>query len=162
MPQDIDRALKSEAFYTQALSTDAAIDKYAEIPVTAPAKARFAFAMLVARSQDIGPSTPNELIISVVAGTRVFVISAATEAAINPIPVCDDAWQDSERKAEAIDLAPAVSEHQDQSRSEKLLHARDEGAHAFARCFAERARTESFFPALVEQTKGLVQRLPSR
>ena len=37
VPQDVAAALKSEAFYTQALMTDAAIMKYAELPVAKPA-----------------------------------------------------------------------------------------------------------------------------
>ena len=45
VPQDVDAALKSEAFYTQALNTDAAISKYAELPLPRPAQAKLAFAM---------------------------------------------------------------------------------------------------------------------
>ena len=80
VPQDVNAALKSAAFYTQALTTDAAISKYVELPVAKPAKAKLAFAMLVARSQDLGPRTPDELIVTVVRGGRVFVVSAPANA----------------------------------------------------------------------------------
>jgi hypothetical protein len=64
VPQEVAAALRSEAFYTQALLTDAAITKYVEIAVARPAGAAFAFAMLVARAQILGPRTPDELIVS--------------------------------------------------------------------------------------------------
>src|SRR5258708_5820580 len=53
-PQASGAALKSEVFYTQALVTDSAIQKYLELPVAKPVGARFAFAMLVARTQVLG------------------------------------------------------------------------------------------------------------
>src|SRR3984893_12567675 len=62
-PQKVEDALKSEPFYTQAISTDAAVVKYAEVPVKKNASAQVV-AILDARSQDMVPRTPDELIVS--------------------------------------------------------------------------------------------------
>jgi hypothetical protein len=87
VPQQVTAALKSEAFYTQALMTDAAFVKFAELRVAKPATATFAFAMLNARTQG-GPAKPDELVVSVVQGGRIFVISAPAGVKIAPIPGC--------------------------------------------------------------------------
>ena len=46
VPQQIGAALKDESFYTQAISTDAAVVNFNELPIAKPASATFAFAML--------------------------------------------------------------------------------------------------------------------
>jgi hypothetical protein len=76
VPQQIDAALASEAFYTQAVQTDAAISRYAELPVTKPAGAKFAHAMLVARSQVLDPRPPDELLVALVKDGRVLLASS--------------------------------------------------------------------------------------
>jgi hypothetical protein len=88
VPQEIAAALQSEAFYTQALQTDSAISKYLDLPIAKPAQAKCVVAMLVARAQDIGPRMPDELIVALVRGGRVFVVSAPANATLAPLPAC--------------------------------------------------------------------------
>ncbi len=145
VPQQVNAALTSEAFYTQALQTDAAISKYVELPVAKPAQAKFAFAMLSARSQDIGPRTADELIVAVVQGTRVFVVSAPANAKIEPMPACQQIWQEAEQKAAAAQDAYIASQLKDEKLSEQSNRLQEEGDAAFHRCFAQRAKSEKFF-----------------
>ncbi len=162
VPQAVGDALKSEAFYTQALATDAAIGRYAELPVAKPAKAGFAFAMLAARSQDIGPRTPEEVIVSVVQAGRVFVVSAPANAKVDPIPACEEVWREYQGKADSIFSAYTASDPKDDKLLAEHTQLQEEGDAAFRRCFAERARNEGFFAKLVEQAQALVDRLPLR
>jgi hypothetical protein len=161
VPQEVAAALKSEAFYTQALMTDAAIMKYAELPVAKPAKASFAYAMLVARSQDVSPRVPDEVIVSVVGAGRVFVVSAPANAKINPIPACQEIRRRAERKT-ATAREAAASEPNDDRLPETSTRPEEEGDAVFRRCFAERAKRERFYAALTKQAQALVDRLPSR
>jgi hypothetical protein len=85
-PQKVEDALKSEPFYTQAISADAAVFKYAEVPVKKLASAQVVVAILDARSQDMGPRTPDELIVSVVQDGKAFIATEPVKAKINPIP----------------------------------------------------------------------------
>jgi hypothetical protein len=162
VPRGVAAALKSEAFYTQALMTDAAIFKYVELPVAKPVKARFAFAMLAARSQDIGPRTPDELIASVVQGGRVFVVSAPANVKIDPMPVCQEIWRESERKTAELREAYAASEPRDDRLFEQSVRMEEGGDAAFRRCFAQRAKEQGFFAVLTKQVQALVDGLPSR
>ena len=162
VPQDVNAALKSAAFYTQALTTDAAISKYVELPVAKPAKAKLAFAMLVARSQDLGPRTPDELIVTVVRGGRVFVVSAPANASIDPMPACQEIWQQALRKAGEAHAAYVASELKDEKLFEQSMKMEEEGDAAFHQCFAQRAKSHGSFAALTRQAQTLIDRLPAK
>lgn len=162
MPQDTAAALKSDTFYTQALRTDAAIAKYAELPVAKPANAKFAFAMLAARSQDIGPRTPDEIIVAVVSGGRIYVLTAPAKAKIGPEPACQRIWRDATRKAAKAHAAYVASGLKDNKLFEQSTRLEEEGDAAFRRCFAQQAKGRSFVAALTRQAQGLIDRLPPK
>lgn len=88
MPQTIAAAVRAEAFYTQGLSTDAAMVSYGELPVKKPAGASFAFAILGARTQDQSPEAPDQIFVTVVKAGRVFVATVPLAVAIKPDPSC--------------------------------------------------------------------------
>lgn len=162
VPQDVDAALKSEAFYTQALNTDAAISKYVELPVAKPANAKLAFAMLAARSQDIGPRTPDELIVSVLRDGRLFVVTAPANAKVDPMPACQKLWRDALRNAAKAHAAYVASGLKDKKLFEQSTRIEEEGDAAFHRCFVQQAKGRSFVTALTRQAQGLIDRLPAR
>jgi hypothetical protein len=159
VPQDVNAALRSESFYTQAISSDASIARFAEIPVTKPASASTAYAMLSMSRQDIGPGVPEEIIVSVARPDRVFILSAAASTKITPIKACDAVWEASERKAKTLYDAYQASGLKDQKVFDQYTRTQEEGDAAFRRCFNERAKNEPFFAALTRQTQELVNRL---
>jgi hypothetical protein len=156
VPQTVAAALKSDSLYNGALYTDAAFFRYAELPVARPADAGLAFAMLVARGQDVGPRTPDEIIVSLLRGARVFIVVAPAGAKVGAIPDCDKIWQKASKQAEK--MAHAGPDPQ----VERFDKLREDGDRAFRRCFAARAPQESYFPALVKQAQGLIDELPRK
>jgi len=156
VPQDLAAALKSEPFYTQAMSQDAAVFRFADIPLAKPANASLVNAMLVARRQDIGLATPDELFIAVLRADRVFIWTAPTtaKAAINP--ACEKVWNDAAARADKAAAEFKKSDPKDDNPSERILQ---EGDDAFRRCFAERAPTEPYFGALTKQAQELLDKL---
>jgi hypothetical protein len=159
VPQQVDKALQSESFYTQAINTDSAVSKYAELPIRKPAKASFVFAMLNARTQTDGPRPVDNIIVSVVQGGRVYVISAETRVTIGPIAKCDAVWQEYELKAQEAYAAAAQYDAKDKNRPDGSK-VRDQGDTAYHRCFAEQASGEKPFAALVQQAQALADALP--
>jgi hypothetical protein len=145
-PAEIDAALRAENFYTQALSHDAAVTHYADIPVTG------GVAMLITHRQDIGPSVPRELIVAVLTGERLFIWSAPARAKVVAIPQCSALWTAAERKAKALEKKSRDNVDQ----AEKL---RADADTAMRQCFNERAKSQAFFPALVNQARELVERV---
>jgi hypothetical protein len=160
VPQDVKAALRSEAFYTQALLTDAAISKYAELPVARPAGATFAFAMLIARSQILGPRTPDQLMVAVVRGGRVFVVNAPANLKVAPLPACERLWQEATRKSAAALKAAAAAQSKGRKPPARFDRIEEEGDVAFHRCFAQRAKGQGFFAVLAKRAQGLVDLLP--
>jgi hypothetical protein len=158
VPQEMRAALQSEAFYTQALSSDAAVFKYVDLPITKPAQSSFAFAMLDARGQDIGPRMPDELIVAVVQGRRVYVISAPARAKISPMPACQKIWDEATQKAADVRKASAGSD----AKADQADRIEEEGDAAFRKCFAQRAESQGFYATLTRQAQALVGRLPTK
>lgn len=160
VPRQMNDALKTEAFYTQAFSADAAVSKYADVPVTKPAKTDFAYATLEARSQDMAPNVPVGLIITVVQAGKVYVVNAPLRPAVKPIKACDDVRKDFESKANAALEKYNASNPKDEALFDRYTKLQEEGTRAFLRCFAERAKGERFFAGVVKQTQALVDALP--
>jgi hypothetical protein len=156
VPQTVAAALKSDSLYNGALYTDAAFFRYAELPVARPADAGLAFAMLFARGQDVGPRTPDEIIVSLLRGGRVFIVIAPAGAKVGGMPDCDKIWQKASRQAEEAAHAGTGAQV---GTFDKL---REDGDRGFRRCFAARAPRESYFPALVKQAQGLINMLPPK
>jgi len=156
VPKDMREALTLQTFYTFAISGDAAVDKYAELPVAKPAKAKSAFAMLAGISQDDAPIIPGEIIVSVLDEASVFIATAPVAAKLDPIPACQDVWSKAEQAAEATREANPG----DDPTFELWMQLRDEGVAAFHRCYAERAKGQPTFAAVVRQAQALLERLP--
>jgi hypothetical protein len=132
MPQDVHAALASEIFYNQAMSTDAAVSRYVELPVTKPAGATFAYAMLIGRSQIDDPRIPDEIIISAISGGRIYLMRAPTPVALHPLPACQALWDRRAGNAE---------------------QQRAKANAAFHRCYAQKARSEPFYPVLAKEAQ---------
>jgi len=159
LPQEPDAAVKEDAFYTQALLTDAAIMRFAELPVRKPAAATFAFAMLGARSQSDVPARADEIFLAVAQGGRVFIAHTRASAAVGPIPSCDAVRNDLVNQSIA---AAAERDLDDEHRRQKAdaLSARSEAE--FLRCFAEKARQEPGFAIATAAAQSLIEQMPLR
>ena len=161
-PQKVEDALKSEPFYTQAISADAAVFKYAEVPVKKLASAQVVVAILDARSQDMGPRTPDELIVAVVQDGKAFIATEPVKAKINPIPACDEIAKDADSKSDKAQADYAASGVKNEKLFDETIHLREQGNRDFRKCFGERARREGFFPTVTQQAQSLIDRLTSR
>ncbi|HMK79344.1 MAG TPA: hypothetical protein VK438_06820 [Xanthobacteraceae bacterium] len=159
VPQDLSAALKSEPFYTQAISPDAAVARFADVPVAKPASASFVNAMLVARRQDIGLTAPDELLIAVMRADRLFIWSAPAQAKVVVNPACEAIWNDAVARGDKAYETYQKSDPKDEKLFEEQTRILQEGDDAFRRCFAEHAASEPFFPALTKQAQELVDKV---
>ena len=159
VPQDPAKALTHVAFYTQAVDSGAALSKYAELPIRKPAAASIAYAMLGGWAQDDGPWEPDELVISVVQGGKLYVVRVPASTKIGPFPACKAVWDDAERKSnEAFER----TQSKPKAKAPDGSKIREDGATAFRSCFAERAPKDKGFPDLVRQAQAIADALPSR
>ena len=155
LPQDAAAAIKDQDFYSQAVLTDAAIVHYADLPITAPPGAGFAYAMLAARTQSDLPGKADEIFIALSQGGRVFVANTKEFNAVGPIAACEAIRNDLEKTA--ADAANA----NDPAAQDKADALSAQSDAEFLKCFAERAPQQAGFAAAVTAAQTLLDRLPT-
>jgi hypothetical protein len=162
VPQKAEEALKSETFFTQALQGDAAVSTYGILPIKKPEGAKFAYATLVGRSQDIGPLVPDEIIVSVIQGPKIFVVSAPTGFEIKVVAACDEIWKASEKKASALQEAWSATERKNEKIYDAYSKAQQDGSDAFRACMFQHIAKADFLPTLTAQAQALADLLPAK
>ncbi|MBR1246461.1 hypothetical protein JQ609_05900 [Bradyrhizobium sp. AUGA SZCCT0169] len=156
VPQQIGAALKDESFYTQAISTDAAVVNFSELPIAKPASATSAFAMLGGRTQDAVPDAADEVFVSALANGKVYVAYGSIKPKVE-VPACVAIKADYDKKADkaADDLQ---SKRIDSKAYDKLGDLRQKGEDAYKKCFTERAPQQPSFAEATRQAQALLAR----
>jgi hypothetical protein len=162
LPTDMAAALERDDFYTQALGGGAAFLAYAKIPITKPAWATLAYAILDGRTQDQPPQVPDEMIITVRRADRVFIVTTNTATAAGPIAACDAAHARAAKQAEAASEADQKAQGKNPALHEKAEQLARDADRIYPDCFAKEAPRAGFFPALVRQAQALVDALPGK
>ena len=73
VPAQVEAALKFDGFYTQAISSDAAVTRFADLDLKTKGGDGLARAMLYRRQQDDGPGAPDEISVSAIRVGRVYI-----------------------------------------------------------------------------------------
>jgi hypothetical protein len=162
LPQDLQAALRSDEFYRQALSTDAAVVTYAQLPVAKSSWAKLAFAVLATRTQDLIGSTPTEMDIVVTGSERVYMVTAKTAVAVGPIAACEKSRRQLKAQADAAQTAYLQSGSKNEALLDKSSKLEEQADRAYVQCFATRARNETSFAAAVKQAQALIDMLPKQ
>jgi hypothetical protein len=158
-PGDVSAILKSDEFYTQAISVDAAVSNYGELPVTTPDGVVAVRAMLAAHRQDFGPIPPAEIFVAVVTGQRLLIVDAPVSVDLKMMPECEKLWNDAVAKADQLLREFAANERKDQKIADQAERAQSEGDEAVRQCFAGRIRNDAAFATLTRQAQYLVDML---
>jgi len=140
--QQVGAALKQEDFYTQAISTDAAVINFSELPIALPAGATLAVAILGGRTQDTAPNEADEVFVAAVANGKAYVAYGSIRPKMK-IPACIAIRAGYIKKAEAM-------------AANKQESFRQQGEDAFKKCFAERAPKDPSFAQATKQAQSLL------
>ncbi len=149
-----DAAMKTETFYLRAIGSDAAILRYAEIPLGIVN----AFAILAARTQDAPPFQADEILVTALRGDRAFVASARVEPEIS-VAACTKAREAAEAKLAQVERAEIKPGPRNAAVLERVIKMRDQIEIDFRTCFAERAPKEAAFANAVTRAKELLDRI---
>lgn len=96
-------------------------------------------------AQDFGPWKPNEILVSVLQGGRVYIVTSQAKTVVPSIAACDAIWKAAEKKS---------------ADAKNFDDVRKQGDADFHRCFAERAKTMPFFAKLTAEAQTLLETLP--
>ncbi|QHP70477.1 hypothetical protein EI171_26215 [Bradyrhizobium sp. LCT2] len=149
MPQEIGAAFKSDRFYYQAIQ-DSAFAKYAELPVTKPASASAAVAVLGVRGNGDLKGPPHEIDVVAIQGEKVFFLASSDAVKTAPIPACEKVWK--QMMARPVDKKDPRGD----------MTREDNAMTAFTACFAKEAPSQSWFAAAVKKAQSQLDLLPLR
>jgi hypothetical protein len=148
VPQQIGVALKDGSFYTQAISTGAAVVNFGNLPIAKPQDAVLAYAMLAGRTQDATPEAADEVFVSAVTADKVYITYGSIEPPVK-IEACLAILADyNKRSAQAY--ADFQSKKIDKKTYDKLGNPHQRGEDEYMRCFLQRAPQ---LPSFIEATK---------
>jgi hypothetical protein len=149
MPQEIGAAFKSDRFYYAAIQ-DSAFAKYAELPITKPAAASVAVAVLGLRGNGDIKGPPSEIDVVVIQGEKVFFIATSDAVKTAEIPACEKVWK--QMLAKPIDKKDPRGD----------MTREDDAMTALTECFAKQAPSQSWFAAAVKKAQSQLELLPLR
>jgi hypothetical protein len=154
VPQQIGAALKDGSFYTQAISTDAAVINFNTLPIARPASATSAYGMLAGRTQSEIPDQADEVFVSAITGDRVYIAYGSIEPSVR-IPACIAIRAGYNKRAEQGDDDFRFKKI-DKKAYDRLGNLRQQGEDAFRLCFTRRAPQQPSFAAATQQAQELL------
>ena len=154
VPQQIGAALRDESFYTQAVSSGSAVVNFNSLPITKPAGASFAHAMLAGRTQSEIPDAADHVFVSAIAGGKVYVAYGSITPEV-AIPACTAIRTGLNEKAEQAD-DDLHSGKIDRKAYDRLGNLRQKAEDAYKRCFTERAPKQASFAEATRQAEKLL------
>lgn len=154
VPQQIGAALKSESFYTQAISIGAAVINFNSLPISLPATTTSGYAMLAGRTQSEIPDEADEVFVSALADGKVYVAYGSIVPKVQ-IPACTAIRAGYNKRAEQ---AYEKFQRQELSKKayDKLGNLRQQGEDAFKRCFTKLAPAQPAFAEATKQAQALL------
>ncbi|WP_354220486.1 hypothetical protein [Bradyrhizobium sp. F1.4.3] len=147
MPQEIGAAFKSDRFYYQAIQ-DSAFAKYAELPITKPAVASVAVAVLGVRGNGDLKGPPHEIDVVAIQGDKVFFVAVSDAVKTAEIPTCERVWKQM--------VAKPVNKKDPRGD----MTREDQAMDAYTACFAKEAPGQSWYATAVKKAQSQLDLLP--
>jgi|GEM_PF-884690 len=155
VPQQIEAALTFEDLYTQAISTDAAVINFHELPIVKPASVTVAYGFLAGRTQDTTPDKGDEVFVAAFANGKMYIVYGDIDPPVE-VPACTAVRADYDKKADAAD--EKLRRNQITRKAyDKLGDLRQQGDDAFKRCFVQQVSQQPAFAEATRQAQALLE-----
>lgn len=162
LPTGIDEALKLDAFYTQAINSDAAFSGTLDFPLKKPEGADIAMARLGGWTQDVGPIYDQQVIVTLVKGNSVMIASAPAAPPVPRIAACDAVWTAADAAAQKFQEAYQASDLKDEKSYDAANAAWEKGDGDYRACMGEHLPGDPAFPALLSQAQELADHMAGK
>lgn len=160
LPTNFDAALKLDAFYTQAIGSDAAFTATLDFPLKKPEGADMAIARLGGWAQDIGPNYDQEVVVTVVKGNSVLIAEAPANPAIPKIAACDAVWTAADNAAQQ--LTKQATDESGENTSDAANAAWAKGDSDFRACMGKKLPGSTEYAALLAQAQTLADQMAGK
>jgi hypothetical protein len=162
LPTGIDEALKLDAFYTQAINSDAAFTGTLDFPMKKPEGADMAIARLGGWTQDVGPIYDQQVIVTIVRGKSVMIASAPAAPPVPRIAACEALWTSADAAAQKFQEAYQASDLKDEKAFDAANAAWEKGDGDYRKCMGEHLPSDPVFPALLGQAQELADHMAGK
>lgn len=160
LPKDLAELSKTGEFYVRAITAEAAVTYFAEIPVKSANGKSYVRAFLGLTAQDIGPFIPKDVFVFVTKGNRILAVQSPAAAEITEIPQCRNEWERfAKKKADANELYRSSGLNNEKAFDEVVQQYEQQGFEAYHRCYDREAKNQKFFASLKKQAQSIVDRL---
>ena len=159
LPISLDEALKLDAFYTQAIGSDAAFVKTLDFPLKKPEGADIAIARLGGWTQDVGPIYDQQVVVTIVKGDRVLIAEAPASPPVPKIAAYEAIWTAADATAQKFQETYQGSDLKDQQAYDSANAAWEKGDGDYRACMGERLPGDPAFPALLAEAQQLADHM---
>ncbi|TGR28962.1 MULTISPECIES: hypothetical protein [unclassified Mesorhizobium] len=160
LPTSFDRALKLDAFYTQAIGSDAAFTGTLDFKLKTPEGADMAIARLGGWAQDVGPNYDQEVVVTLVKGNSVMIAEAPATPPVPKIAACDAVWTAADAAAQK--LVKQATGDSDETTSDAADAAWAKGDSDFRACMGKSLPDNPVFPTLLAQAQALADHMAGK
>jgi len=159
LPKDLAELSKTGEFYVRAITAEAAVTYFAEIPVKSTNGKSYVCAFLGLIAQDIGPFIPKAIFVLVTKGNRILAVQSAAAAEITEIPQCKNEWEKfAKKKADTYQVYESSGLKNEKALDEGVQYEQ-QGFEAYHRCYEREVKNQKFFAPLEKQAQSIVDRL---
>lgn len=154
VPQQIGAALKDESFYTQAISSGAAVVNFNSLPLEKPRDTSFAHAMLAGRTQSELPDAADNVFVAAIANGKVYIAYGLIDPPVQApdcLAIRGDYIKKADQAAEDLQSGKLARKAYDQ-----LGDLRKKGDDVYKRCFTQNAPNRPFFAEAAQQAERLL------
>src|SRR5213596_818490 len=160
LPKHLAELSKTGEFYVRAITAEAAVTYFAEIPVKSPNEKSYVRAFLGLTAQDIGPFIPKDVFVFVTKGNRILAVQSPAATEITEIPQCRSEWERfARKKSDAYEAYRSSGLTNEKAFDEGVQHIEQQGFEAYQRCYDREAKNQKFFASLKKQAQSIVDRL---
>jgi hypothetical protein len=159
LPKDLAELSKTGEFYVRAITAEAAVTYFAEIPVKSANGKSYVHAFLGLTAQDIGPFIPKDIFVFVTNGNRILAVQSPAATEITEIPQCRKEWERFATKSSDAMEVYRSSGSNNQKASDESVQYEEQGFEAYHRCYEREAKNQKFFASLEKQAQSIVDRL---
>jgi hypothetical protein len=159
LPKDLAELSKTGEFYVRAITAEAAVTYFAEIPLKSADGKSYVHAFLGLTAQDIGPIIPKDIFVFVTNGNRILAVQSPAATEITEIPQCRNEWERfAKKKSDAMEVYRS-SGSKDQKATDESVQYEEQGFEAYQRCYDREAKNQKFFASLKKQAQSIIDRL---
>jgi len=159
LPKDLAELSKTGEFYVRAITAEAAVTYFAEIPVKSANGKSYVHAFLGLTAQDIGPFIPKDIFVFVTNGNRILAVQSPVATEMTEIPECRNEWERFAKKSSDAKEVYRSSGSNNQKASDESVQYEEQGFEAYRRCYDREAKNQKFFASLKKQAQSIVDRL---